>query len=78
MARTLERFPEPSNAKYPWEEWLDGRVWELTPGEDFTAKVTTLRSNAQLQAKRRGGRVHVRHLDQGLDAERLVLQFRAR
>jgi hypothetical protein len=36
VARKVERFPElPSQSRYPWESWLDGDIWELTPGEDF-------------------------------------------
>ena len=75
MARTLEKFPQVRGAaRYPWDEWLDGRVWELVPGEDFQAKVTTLKANAQIQAKKRSGRVRTRQIRSG-DRQMLVLQF---
>ena len=54
MARRLENFPAATGARYPWDEWLDGSVWQLIRGEDFTAKASTFRTNAQLQAKKRG------------------------
>jgi hypothetical protein len=75
MPRVLDRFPDSPMAKYPWDEWLDGRVWELTPGEDFAAKPSTFRANAQLQAKKRGGSVRVRTLRGLHGKDRLVLQF---
>lgn len=76
MARTLETFPVPrGQMRYPWDEWLDGRVWELVAGEDFTAKVPTLKANAQLQAKKRNGRVRTRQLREG-ERQKVVLQFR--
>lgn len=75
MARTLDRFPSmPGRTQHPWSEYLDGRVWELTPGEDFTAKVPTFKASAQAQAKKRGGRVRTRTLREG-DRETLVIQF---
>lgn len=76
MARTLEEFPAPTGQqRYPWDQWLDGRVWELTQGTDFAAKPSTFRTNAQLQASKRGGTAKTRSLKQG-DAEVVVLQFR--
>ena len=38
MPRILEELPQPRLGrppKYPYDEWLDGRVWLLVPGEDF-------------------------------------------
>jgi hypothetical protein len=75
MAKTLQQFPSPTVSRYPWDEWLDGRVWELVPGEDFTAKVNTFKQMAQTQARRRGGRTHTRMLHRG-DQQTLVMQFR--
>jgi hypothetical protein len=77
MARKLEDFPSrPSTARYPWDEWLDGSPWELVRGDDFQAKPTTFRANAQTQAKKRGGRVRSRAID--VDGrEAVVIQFRS-
>ena len=36
--------------KYPWHLWLDGQVWELTPGEDFTVDVVTFQAMAHKYA----------------------------
>jgi hypothetical protein len=75
MARQLEAFPErPSTARYPWDQWLDGHPWELIRGEDFQAKPGTFRTNAQTQAKKRGGRVRSRALDVN-GREAVVIQF---
>jgi hypothetical protein len=76
MARTLESFPpSPTQARrYPWGEYMDGQVWLLIHGEDFTAKPSTFRTMATQQATRRGGRVRIRTVKEG-DREGLALQF---
>ena len=42
MAKVVKAMPSRNSGggqgapqKYPWEKWLDGRVWKLTKGEDF-------------------------------------------
>jgi hypothetical protein len=78
MARKVDEFPEvPSQARYPWDEWLDGGVWELIAGEDFKGKPESLRSVADVQARKRGGRVQarlIRSREQG-QPDRIYLQF---
>jgi hypothetical protein len=76
MPRKLERFPSAATSRYPWEEFLNGDAWELVSGEDFTSKPTTLIANARIQAKRRGGTVRTRLLQNG-DRAAVVLQFRS-
>lgn len=76
MSRKLERFPAAATARYPWDELLDGEVWELVSGEDFSSKPTTIIANARLQAKRRGGTVRTRLFQNG-DRASVVLQFRS-
>lgn len=31
-------------AKYPWNEWLDGRTWRATRGVDFDVSLDAFRS----------------------------------
>ena len=40
--------------RYPWRMWLDGQVWELTQGEDFSCSITGMRVAARQAASRRG------------------------
>jgi hypothetical protein len=78
MARKVEEFPDaPSQARYPWDEWLDGDVWELTAGVDFNGKPESLRSVADVQAKKRGGRVQARLIRSrdGAQPDRIYLRF---
>src|SRR5687767_12218246 len=75
MARRLDNFPAATGARYPWDEWLDGSVWELVRGEDFAAKPTTLRANAQGQAKKRGGRVRSRAAQASDGRDAVIVQF---
>jgi hypothetical protein len=76
MARRVEEFPETSG-RYPWEEWLDGSVWELTVGDDFRGTASTFRSAAITQARKRGGKVRTAvQKGSGPDEhDRLYLQF---
>lgn len=74
MARRLETFPAATGARYPWDEWLDGAAWQLVRGDDFHAKTSTLRANAQIQAKKRGGRVRTKAVEQD-GREAIVIQF---
>jgi len=76
MAHKVEQFPAvPERSKYPWNEWLDGGIWELTQGHDFKGRVTAFRSNARTQAKKRGGKVRARVLKKPNEPERLYIQF---
>lgn len=51
MARVIEEFPRrPSTQLLPWSDWLDGRVWELTQGEDFDEPVEKMRVAARRAA----------------------------
>ncbi len=78
MARQLDEFPEhlhyrPQNtSRFPWDEWLDGSVWELLAGEDYTVKTRSFRSNAQSVARKRQGRLRSALLPEG---KGLVIQY---
>lgn len=54
MAVRVEDFPDgtlaASNRKYPWEDWLDGSIWALTPGEDFQTSVKVMRQQFSSKA----------------------------
>lgn len=77
MARRLDSFPAATRAQqYPWDEWLDGNVWQLDRGTDYRAKASTIIANARLQAKRRGGILRTRLLEEGSASESVVVQFR--
>jgi hypothetical protein len=56
MAEVVKKgydFPEPrTRNKYPWSEWLDGRVWALKQGEDFTVNPTNFASSAKSWGER--------------------------
>lgn len=61
MARVVKTLPSKGgNKKYPWPEWLDGRVWELTAGEDFQVDIQLMRTQANVTAARLGKRAKTR------------------
>lgn len=74
MARTLKEFPISPKARYPWDQWLDGQVWQLEERDDYGCKTTTLRQNAKVQATKRGGRVKS-CVNKEPDGDILYLQF---
>jgi hypothetical protein len=75
VANKIEQFPDaPPQNVYPWDEWLDGDVWELVPGEDFKGKPATFRASAVAQAARRDGKVRTQRIERDGE-DRLYLQF---
>ena len=42
------------NSKYPWNQWGDGNIWEITLGTDFDCKVVSMRGVLYSYAKRAG------------------------
>lgn len=51
-------------SKYPWEQWFDGRTWELTKGEDYNVQNENMRSATYIAAKRSGKRVSISVVDE--------------
>jgi hypothetical protein len=65
VAEVVDELPEAlgrtgRSASYPWDEWLDGRVWRLTRGEDFHSKPRYFGNMAQVSGARRGVKVETR------------------
>lgn len=75
MAKTLEEFPESKRrGKYPWHEWLDGRVWLLRRGEDYVTTSPSMRAIATSAAKKEGKRLQTTITKDGDGTEALVIQ----
>jgi hypothetical protein len=74
MARVIE---DPGVAwdrgmyKYPWSTWLDGQLWELTPGVDFTVPVVNFQAMAHRYANNYDMRIRTKQRD-----GKLLLQLR--
>lgn len=47
--------------KYPWDEWLDGSIWMLYSGQDFTNAPMMMERQIRNRASARGLSVRVRH-----------------
>lgn len=56
MARVLDEMPSVGPGKYPWDQWLDGRAWELLKAEDYPGCKTheTFEQQARRAARDRG------------------------
>jgi hypothetical protein len=62
MAEVLEDFSFTSRAegfpvRYDWDAWLDGRVWKLQHGVDFTISLANLRNSVFVAASKRNLKV---------------------
>jgi hypothetical protein len=69
MARLVAELPDPGRdgkSKYPWDQWLDGRVWLLEKGEDFRISVPSMQSSVTNAARARGLKVKMRARPEGL------------
>lgn len=77
MAKVVNAVPPsargPRGQLYPWEEWFDGQVWELTQGEDFKPSMKVFRDIVYQTASRHGVRVSV-----NVRGNKLYIQARAR
>jgi hypothetical protein len=48
-------------AVYPWEQWLDGDIWQIREGEDFTTHPLMMERIIRTRATARGAKVRLRH-----------------
>jgi hypothetical protein len=78
MAKRLPNFDWSSNSvltldrdgNYPWTEWLDGDIWELTAGKDFRTHPLMMERIIRTRATTEGAKVRLRHPRKGV----IVLQ----
>lgn len=63
MAKVLPEWPKPEKRvghrgpTRPWDDWLDGQVWELEAGTDFISTPLSFRKTVLLRAAQRQVRV---------------------
>jgi len=63
MAKVLEQFDfkKGANAKYPWSEWLDGKIYKAFEDEDYDS-FHSFRHILYTQTDRKDVKVRVRRL----------------
>lgn len=77
MAETLPELPQPRRSDgtfveiYPWDDWLDGRIWRVKQGVDFQVSPRSFATMVRVTAWRRGLRARTR-ID--LDGEHVSFQ----
>lgn len=69
MARTVTELPPQQYEAYPWDQWLNGDVWELAHGDDFKGSPAHFRNTARAAAQRRGLTVQTRIRDRHVYVE---------
>lgn len=73
MAKALETFEFPHGGRkgieFNWDSILDGKIWSLTQGEDFTAEPKTFIGAVARQANLKNLRVK-----RQIDGKTIVLQ----
>jgi hypothetical protein len=70
MATKLKTFDFTSPSKltvsekatYPWDEWLDGDIWELRQGEDFEGHPLMMERIIRTRATGRKAKISLRHV----------------
>ena len=63
MAKVVDGILEITpRATYPWDQWFDGRTWELTPGEDFNCQLQYMRGAVYTAARRLGKKIKTRSI----------------
>lgn len=64
------------SVRYPWDDWLDGSVWELTSA-DFGCSIGGFRSQGSKAASERGLIFASRHI-RDITGQILYIQARSR
>jgi hypothetical protein len=75
MARKLRKFEFTGHGagrrRYPWNDWTDGSIWEITRPEDFDVIPENLRTMMYAKARDLDLRLH----SNIVDANTFVFQF---
>lgn len=70
MAKSLRVFAFTERSKsLPWDRLLDGRIWRLTAGEDYSCTDWRMESTARTAAARRGFRLKVNVLEGAVEIQ---------
>ena len=51
--------------KYPWREWMDGRIWKIVKGKDYTISTQQMRNSMRDAAKKHGKSIRTEVVDDG-------------
>lgn len=63
MAEIIEQWPTITRTRksiYPWDEWTDGQIRQVTEGSDFVSSLKTFVQGLYAYAARHGAKVEVR------------------
>lgn len=69
MAQVVDELPKRKGGgvgraeKYPYDEWLDGKVWQLDEGSDFDVTKQSFMTSIRGAAKKRGYKLRSRILE---------------
>lgn len=59
--------PVSEKVAYPWDEWLDGDIWQLEQGADFETHPLMMERIIRTRATARGAKVRLRHQPRDLN-----------
>lgn len=79
MAKILKEMPKKAGgagrkAIYPYDEWLDGKIRQLEPGIDYTAKPQSLVALIRQTAEARGLKLRSRFVVENKEITGVVVQ----
>lgn len=79
MGRRVEDFKKDvveTPRRYPWAEWTDEAVWEISQGEDYDVATENMRVNLHEYARKRVGTVRTEKVTTSKGGEGLRFQFK--
>jgi hypothetical protein len=59
---TTTTIPASEKFSYPWEDWLDGDIWQIEQGADFERHPLMMERIIRTRATARGAKIRMRHL----------------
>lgn len=60
MSTTLSALPASTRKRYPWPDWTDGRIHQITKGADFDIDAHDMRSTLYGYARRHQLSIEIR------------------
>jgi hypothetical protein len=76
MAKQLDESAKLGRrAKYDWDSWTNGRVWEIRRGEDYAIETLSMQVQLHMKSKELGKNVVTRTIKDGDESVGLTFQF---
>jgi len=68
-------FARQRNGRYPWDEWTNGKVWQVVEHDDFTVAINSFRQYLYNKAKELNLDVSIKVISEDNQPTQIYFQF---